>query len=176
MQLMQVVPSCGQICNTCKWRHLVANFANYASGAIWWSNLLLMQVDSFLWQNLQHMQVAPSGGHICKLCKWRHLVVKFATNANGAIWWPNLQLVQVVPSGGQICNHCKWRHLVAIFATNASGAIWWPNLQLMQVVPCCCQVQSKLRSQFLGPLCLWQCFVLLPLLNIWPTMTVAFVF
>ena len=29
----------------------------------------------------------------------------------------------------------------------------------MQVVPCCCQVQSKSRSQFLGPLCLWQCFI-----------------
>ena len=26
------------------------------------------------------------------------------------------------------------------------------------MVPSCCQVQSKLRSQFLGPLCLWQCF------------------
>ena len=24
-------------------------------------------------------------------------------------------------------------------------------------MPYCCQVQSKLRSQFLGPLCLWQC-------------------
>ena len=29
----------------------------------------------------------------------------------------------------------------------------------MQVVPCCCQLKSKLRSQFLGPLCLWQCFI-----------------
>ena len=46
---------------------------------------------------------------------------------------------------------------MAIFATNTSGAIWWPNLQLMLVVPYCCQVKSKLRSQFLGPLCLWQC-------------------
>ena len=25
------------------------------------------------------------------------------------------------------------------------------------MVSCCCQVYSKLRSQFLGPLCLWQC-------------------
>ena len=25
------------------------------------------------------------------------------------------------------------------------------------MVPYCCQVQSKLQSQFLGPLCLWQC-------------------
>ena len=42
-------------------------------------------------------------------------------------------------------------------ATNASDAIWWPNLHLMQVVPCCCLILSKSWSQFLGPLCLWQC-------------------
>ena len=30
------------------------------------------------------------------LCKWRHLVVKFVTNASGAIWWPNLQPIQEV--------------------------------------------------------------------------------
>ena len=29
----------------------------------------------------------------------------------------------------------------------------------MQVAPCCCQVKSKSRSQFLGPLCLWQCLL-----------------
>ena len=56
-------------------------------------------------------------------------MAKFATNASGAIWWPNLQLMQVAPYGGQICYKCK------------------------------CQVQSKLRSQFLGPLYLWQCFL-----------------
>ena len=39
-----------------------------------------------------------------KLCKWRHLVDKFATNASGAIWWSNLQLMKLVPSGGLICN------------------------------------------------------------------------
>ena len=62
----------------------------YASGAIWWPNLQLMQV-------------APSGGQICNLCKWCHLVAKFATYASGAIWWPNLLLMQVVPTHGQIC-------------------------------------------------------------------------
>ena len=81
------------------------------------------------------MQVAPSGGQICNLCKWRHLVAKFATNASGAIWWPNLQLMQGAPSGGQICNLYKWCYLVAKFAINAIGAIWWPNLELMQVGP-----------------------------------------
>ena len=76
---MQVVPSGGQICNQCKWRHLVAKFATNASGAIWWPNLQLMQV-------------APSGGQICYYY------------ASGAIWWSNLQLMQVAPSGGQIFN------------------------------------------------------------------------
>ena len=76
--------------------------------------------------------MAPSGGQICKLCKWRHLVVNFATNASvveaklatnesGAIEWSNFQQMQVVPSGGQICNKCKWPHLVGKFATNASA-------------------------------------------------------
>ena len=40
---MQVVPSGGQICNQCKWRHLVAQFGTNASGAIWWPNLQQMQ-------------------------------------------------------------------------------------------------------------------------------------
>ena len=31
------------------------------------------------------MQVAPSGGQICFLCKWRHLVAKFATYASGEL-------------------------------------------------------------------------------------------
>ena len=47
------------------------------------------------------MQVTQPGGKICNLCKWCHLVAKFATNASGAIWWPNLELMQVAPSGGQ---------------------------------------------------------------------------
>ena len=70
---------------------LVANVATNESGAI-------------LWPTLQLMQVAPSGGQICNLCKWRHLEAKFATNVNGAICWPYLQVMQVAPSGGQIRN------------------------------------------------------------------------
>ena len=35
----------------------MTNISTHASGAIWWSNLQLMQV-------------APSGGQICILCKW----------------------------------------------------------------------------------------------------------
>ena len=38
----QVMPSGGQICNQCRWRHLVAKFATKVSGAIWWPNLQLM--------------------------------------------------------------------------------------------------------------------------------------
>ena len=44
LQLLQVAPSSGQICNICKWCHLVAKFAINASGAIWWPNLQLIQV------------------------------------------------------------------------------------------------------------------------------------
>ena len=38
------------------------------------------------------------------LSKWRHLVAKFETNANGTIWWPNLELMLMAPSGGQNWN------------------------------------------------------------------------
>ena len=48
------------------------------------------------WPNLQLMQVALSGGQICNKCKWHHLVVKFSTNASGAMLLPNL--VQVTES------------------------------------------------------------------------------
>ena len=33
LQLMQVAPIGGQICSSCNWRHLVAKFGTYASGA-----------------------------------------------------------------------------------------------------------------------------------------------
>ena len=35
--------------------------------------------------NMQLIQVVPYGGQICNLCKWHHLVAKFATNESGAI-------------------------------------------------------------------------------------------
>ena len=70
------------------------------------------------------MQVVPSGGQICNLCKWLHLVAKFAINASSAIWWPNLQLMQVVPSGGRICNYCKWCHVVAKFNPSYGVDFW----------------------------------------------------
>ena len=53
----------------------MGKFVTNASGAI-------------CWESLQLMQVAPSGGQICNICNWRHLVAIFATNASGAIWWP----------------------------------------------------------------------------------------
>ena len=62
----------------------MAKFATKVSGAMWW-------------QNLELMQVAPSGGQICNKCKWCHLVAKFGTNASCAIWWPSLELMQVEP-------------------------------------------------------------------------------
>ena len=42
------------------------------------------------------MQVASSGGQIYNLCKWRHLVAKFATNASGVMLL--LNLIQVTES------------------------------------------------------------------------------
>ena len=62
-----------------------------ASGAIWWPNSELMQVEL-------------SDGKIWKLCTWSHVVAKFVTNASSAIWWPIFQLMQVSPSGGKIWN------------------------------------------------------------------------
>ena len=82
----------------------MAKFATYASGAIWWPNLQLMQLAPSGGQIWNQYASGASGGKIGNQCKWRHLVAKFATKVSGAIWWPNLQLMQVVPSGGQICN------------------------------------------------------------------------
>ena len=36
LQPIQVVPPGGQICNQCKWRHLLAKIVSNASGANWW--------------------------------------------------------------------------------------------------------------------------------------------
>ena len=38
---MHVTLPGGQLWNQCKWCHLVAKFANNASGTIWWLNLQL---------------------------------------------------------------------------------------------------------------------------------------
>merc|ERR1712016_460060 len=104
MQVIQVIQVKQFIHVICTSYRIYIEKVTISSCAIWWPNLQLMQV-------------APSGGQICKLCKWRHLVAKFATNArshlvanistlaSGVIWW-----------------QC---------ATNASGTIWWPFLQLM---------------------------------------------
>ena len=48
------------------------------------------------------MQVAPSGGQICNLYKWLHLVAKFATYASGAMLLPNLVLVTASISGSVV--------------------------------------------------------------------------
>ena len=62
MQLMQVAPIGGQICNSCKWRHLVDNFATDASGASWWPTLQSVQVAPSGDQNVQTMDEASYGG------------------------------------------------------------------------------------------------------------------
>ena len=40
LQLMQVAPFGGQICNQCEWRHLVAKYATDASSAMLLLNLI----------------------------------------------------------------------------------------------------------------------------------------
>ena len=80
------------------------------------------------------MQVTQPGGQISNICKSRHLMANFGTNASGASLWPNFERMQVGPLGGPIFYWCRWRHLVAKFVINASGAIQWQNLQLIQVV------------------------------------------
>ena len=86
----------------------MANDATNASGAIWRPNLQLKQV-------------VPSGGQICNLCKWRHLMSKFATNVSGAMLFPSLIQVtesisgSVVPLAmfGQMFKLCKTKCCVS---------------------------------------------------------------
>ena len=88
LQLMQVAPPVEQICNHCKYLHVVAN--------IWkqWMRLHMAKLSSCKWQ------VAPSSGQICNQFKWRHLVnyewshiqlAIFETNASGILFsWRDL--------------------------------------------------------------------------------------
>ena len=66
----QLVPSGGQICNQCKWRHLVAKIGTNASSATWWPKL-------------EPMLIASHVGQIWNQFWWHHLVVKFWTNTSG---------------------------------------------------------------------------------------------
>ena len=83
MQTMQAAPPDDQILNQSKLWHLMAKYATNTSGAIWWSNLQLLQVvpscaTLLLMQHyipvwcgpvlagfiLQLMQVAPTSGNV----------------------------------------------------------------------------------------------------------------
>ena len=46
LQLMQVAPPGGQICNRCNKRLLVTSFLINASGATWWPNLQIMKMKT----------------------------------------------------------------------------------------------------------------------------------
>ena len=70
-------------------------------------NTKLIQTDNMIndandAKNFLLIQVAPPGGQISYLYKWRQLVAKFLTYTSGAIWWPNFLLIQVAPPGDQI--------------------------------------------------------------------------
>ena len=63
------------------------------------------------------------------------MLAKFGTNSGGISWWSNFELVQVKPRTiGQI-----WKQSGILFS-------WKDN--------------SSYRLYTLGPLCLWQCFVI----------------
>ena len=66
---MQVAPSGGQICNKCKWCHLVAKFGTNASCALWWPNLELMQVEPPLAGEIT--QVLDAIYTLGPLCLWQ---------------------------------------------------------------------------------------------------------
>ena len=71
LQLMQVAPFSGQICNQCKWRKLVAKFLTDASGASWWPNLEPMQVTFFLAGEINQVKRVNTLG---MLCLWQCLM------------------------------------------------------------------------------------------------------
>ena len=91
----------------------MANFANYASGAIWCSNLQLMQV-------------VPSGSQICNYCKWRHLVAKFETNVSGAMLLPSL--IQITKSiSGSVVPLAMFCHLLKYLSKMDLSALLTPT-------------------------------------------------
>ena len=109
---------------------------------------LLLMTNSILADDINRtipgnlaMQVAAPDGQIWIQCKWRHLMVKFATNVSGATWWPNLTFKQLVPLNGLICNQCRCRHLEGkiceqfkwchMMAKFASGAMWQTNFKTL---------------------------------------------
>ena len=122
----------------------MANFRTNASGATSCQNFEPMQImvaqfetdasGSFWWINLQSVQVAPSGGQNCNQWTRHHMVAKFST----CKW-------QVAPSSGQIRDQFKWCQMLVILRIDPSGAT--------------CRLLKFIRTQFLGPLCLWQCLL-----------------
>ena len=72
-----------------------------------------------------------SGGQICNLCMWRHLVA-FATNVSEATWWPNVQLAlfcgqidELSPSHGvRFWVRCASRSVLSLFTVVFKVLIW----------------------------------------------------
>ena len=106
------------------------------------TNLILTDKVNWAIQGNVTMKVTQPVGLLWNQCKRRHL------------WWPYFE---------PIYNKSK----NANFGTNASGAIWWPNLQPIQEVSLksisnysSWEIYSSYGLNTLGPLCLWQCFLL----------------
>ena len=96
LALVTIWPPGGAICIGYKFDHQMAPLALVANLATKWRNLnrdrcpnlvgtfAIDTCGAIWWPNLELMQVATSGGQIWNLCKWRHLVAKYATNASSA--------------------------------------------------------------------------------------------
>ena len=65
------------------------------------------------------MTLAPPGDQIGNLCKWRHLVAKFGTNASGATWLQNLQLMRLAPTRGKFAINEKGTDLTYVLIPEA---------------------------------------------------------
>ena len=131
------------------------------------------------WPNLKSIQVAPTCacGQICNYCKWCHLVAKCVTKAIS---------MQVVLSGDQIWNKCicfrancetlperiqviesvTWvifrsttdpaTQIRCKFGHKVVKLAWLQQVAKFAILKW--DNSSRSRSQFLGQLCLWQCF------------------
>ena len=78
---MQVAPSGGQICNKCKWCHLVAKYDTNASCAICLPSLELMQVEPPLAGEITQVRgalpwVRCASGNVYLMKRWGTLLFR----------------------------------------------------------------------------------------------------
>ena len=96
----------------------------YLSDQLNTNSILADNCNRALQGNVTMHETQPGGQH-WNQCKWRHLMIKFWTNASCPTWWPNFQLVAkfAISASSSACLQM------------AGGAIWLLNMQLIQVAP-----------------------------------------